>query len=180
MIYFVRHAETINNVLDLFYKEEEEVGLTEKGLKQAEATAEKLKNIKFDACYCSPKKRAIQTMEKLIKYHPYLKVIIDERIRERTYGEASGMPSSVCQTKRWHRYKKFKFKGVETVDEVFARAKSFYDEVYQKDKNILVVSHSGFGKVTYCYFNGFPENNDLGKFVIKNASVVIFEKNTLE
>ncbi|MGD9901229.1 MAG: histidine phosphatase family protein [Spirochaetales bacterium] len=178
MIYYVRHGQAIHNLGELFCEEDKEFSLTEKGFEQARETAKALKDIKFDICYCSPKRRTVQTMEEIVKYHPGLKVVMDNRIVERMWGEASGLHISVCDVEpgRWHMDTKFPFEGIESVDDVFKRAKSFYDEICDENKNILVVSHSGFGRVSYCYFHGFPKNRDLKDIVIKNSEVLKFEK----
>ena len=44
-----------------------------------------------------------------------------------------------------------------------------------KDKTVLIVSHSGVGRVTNAYFNGKPNNGDYTGFKVKNAEVVNFD-----
>ncbi len=177
MIYFVRHGQTINNVNKVFYDESEGPGLTEKGVAQAEGTAEQLKDVKFDICYCSPKKRAVETMKIVTKAQPDLKVVYDERLAERSYGELMGQPISACGTSNhWIRDQKLPYKGVESVDDVYNRLKSLYDEIDDKGKNVLVVAHSGIYRVSYCYFHGFPADNDLDKIKLANGKYEIFQR----
>lgn len=175
MIYFVRHGQTINNVEDVFYDQTFGPELTEEGVVQAEEMATKLKNVKFDICYCSPRKRTIQTLDIIKKFHPNLEVKFDDRIAERCWGEVMNKPTSLCNPNRWNRYKQFSYKRIETVDEIYNRLKSFYQEINDKNKNILVVSHSGIYRVSYCYFNGFPKNNDLGVIKLKNGQLAMFK-----
>jgi len=179
MIYFVRHGETSDNI-NVVLTGHNDVSLTEKGLVQAEEVAYELKDIDFDVCYCSPLIRTRQTLEKFLQYKPNLQVIFDKRIIERDYGEVSGEHTSVCGFNRWHRDAKIPFKNFEAVDEVYLRAKSFYDEVRTKhrDQRVLVVSHSGFGRVSTCYFNGFPADGDLDKIKISNAKALMFDFNS--
>ncbi|MCL2540397.1 MAG: histidine phosphatase family protein [Firmicutes bacterium] len=176
MIFFVRHGETEDNVQDILTGHNE-ILLTNNGLKQAEEAAEEIKDVDFAMCYCSPLIRTKQTLEKLLKHFPNLKVVYDNRIIERDYGEASGKHSSICSFNRWARKAEIAFKNFESVDDVFERAKDFYDEVIEKHKgqNILVVSHSGFGRVSHCYFNGFPADGDLMGIKIKNAKVITYK-----
>ena len=174
MIYFVRHGQTVNNVNHIFYDQTDGPWLTEEGIRQAEIIANELKDEKFDICYCSPRNRTIQTLEYIKKFHPNLKVIYDDRITERCWGEVVNKSTSLCKPNRWFRYRKFPFKGIETVDEVFARIKSFYDEIKDKHENILIISHSGIFRVSHCYFYGFPKDNDLGNIKIKNGKFEIF------
>ena len=176
MIYFVRHGETEDNIKDLLTGHNDVV-LTKKGLTQSEEIAEELKNVKFDICFCSPLVRTKQTCEKLLKHHPKLKVVYDKRIIERDYGEVSGLHTSVCDFNRWQRNVEIPYKNFETVDQVYLRVKNFYDELKIKYacKNVLVVSHSGFGRVSMCHFLGFPKDGNLEAVKIKNAKVIHFE-----
>ena len=62
MIYFVRHGSTEWNKL---YKcqGKADISLSQEGIDQAKETAKALKNVKLDACFCSPLLRAKQTFE---------------------------------------------------------------------------------------------------------------------
>lgn len=176
MIYFVRHGQTINNIKHIFYDQTAGPWLTDEGIAQAEIIAEELKDKKFDICYCSPRNRTIQTMKIITKYHPNLKIIYDDRITERCWGELANKPTYLCNPNRWFRYRQFPFEGIETVDEVLDRLKSFYNEINElNDKNILIVSHSGIFRVSYCYFYGFPKDNNLGNIKIRNGGFETFE-----
>lgn len=71
-IYLVRHGETLFNVMELnqgFC----DSPLTEKGIKQANAAKEYLKNTHIDAVYTSTSERAIDTTE-IISDLPYIKM----------------------------------------------------------------------------------------------------------
>ena len=172
MIYYVRHGQSTDNVYDLITGQND-VQLTEKGVDQAKVTAKLLANIKFDICFCSPLIRTRQTLKEILPYHKNLQVIFDKRIMERNYGEASGKASKDFTFNRWQMGVKFPVKGLETVEEIYDRAKNFYDEIIKKypDKNILVISHGGFGRVTKCYFEGMPKSGDLSELITKNAEV---------
>ena len=49
MIYFIRHGQTNDNLIKI-YTGQKDVPLNETGIKQAQDTAETLKDIKFDIC----------------------------------------------------------------------------------------------------------------------------------
>lgn len=70
-----------------------DIELNEKGIKQAEETRDSLRIEKIDLILCSPLKRAIQTAE-IIKQGRNIKMIIDERVSERDFGEFEGMPNT--------------------------------------------------------------------------------------
>lgn len=52
-----------------------------------------MKNEKIDLILCSPLKRAIQTAQ-IINKERNIRIIIDERISERDFGEFEGMPNT--------------------------------------------------------------------------------------
>lgn len=91
-ILLVRHGQTEWNLLKKV-QGKADVELNEQGIKQAEETRNSLKNEKIDLILCSPLKRAMQTAE-IIKQGRNIKMIIDERISERDFGEFEGMPNT--------------------------------------------------------------------------------------
>ena len=60
---------------------------------------------------------------------------------------------------------------------MFKRIASFYDEILPKTKgkNILIVAHSGVGRLSYFYFTGKPKDGDYSNFKLDNAKVIKFE-----
>ena len=63
MIYVVRHGETEWNAINKVLGRATDLPLNEKGMKQAEAAAKQLKNLKPDVFLCSPLLRARQTAD---------------------------------------------------------------------------------------------------------------------
>jgi len=61
---FVRHGEAIKNVMETT---EPDLGLTELGHRQARRVAEVLKYAPIDVIYCSPLRRAMETIEPITK-----------------------------------------------------------------------------------------------------------------
>lgn len=177
MIYFVRHGQTYDNANRII---QGDGPLTELGVNQAKETGNILKDIKFDICFCSPMLRTRQTLEQIITHHNYLKVVYDDRLKERMYGDVAGRPyDSVCDLdKRWYASTKYS-NNIETIEELYDRVASFYDDIKEewKDKTVLIVSHSGVGRVTDAYFNGKPESGDYTRFKMKNAEVAKFDYN---
>lgn len=176
MIYFVRHGQTDDNVNGSLLTGWSSTPLNERGFAQAREAAENLKDIKFDICFCSPLLRTRQTLNEIIKYHKNLNVIYDDRLKERDYGEITGKPASICKFRRWNANDEIPYK-METIPEMFDRISSFYDDVKKnyKGKNILIVAHSGVGRITHFYFNGKPQDNDYSNFEIGNAKVMEIE-----
>ncbi len=175
MIYFVRHGQTDDNANGNLLTGWSATPLNDKGFAQALETAENLKDIEFDICFCSPLLRAKQTLAEIIKYHKNLNVIYDDRLKERDYGEITGKPANICEFRRWNANDKIPYK-METIPEMFDRIASFYADLKNyRGKNILIVAHSGVGRITHFYFNGKPQDNDYSNFEIGNAKVMEIE-----
>ena len=176
MIYFVRHGQTDDNANGNLLTGWSATPLNEKGFAQACEAAENLKDIKFDICFCSPLLRTKQTLDEIIKYHKNLNVIYDDRLKERDYGEITGQPANICKFRRWNANDEIPYE-METIPEMFDRIASFYDDLKRsyKGKNILIVAHSGVGRMTHFYFNGKPQDNDYSNFEIGNAKIMEIE-----
>lgn len=86
MIYIVRHGQTEMNHRKAL-QGRSDYPLDEKGIAQARAAAEKLRDIRFDRVYTSPLKRAVQTA-KLIA--PYVEPALENRLIEMEYGPYEG------------------------------------------------------------------------------------------
>lgn len=180
MIYFIRHGQTDDN-LNQIYTGQKDVPLNQTGIKQAKETASELKDTHFDICFCSPLLRAKQTCKEIMKYHKNINVIYDERLMERDYGTLVGLSVDSINYNRWNSINDEKMKNefnAETITQVYDRLNDFYNEILVKhqNKNILIVAHSGVGRISNAYFNGMPENMDFSTFKISNASVTLFKK----
>lgn len=180
MIYYVRHGETIANTKDLLCGQNESP-LTQKGIKQAQQTALSLMNVEFEACYCSPYERAVDTLKEILKYHPNLSITIDDRLKERNYGELDNKDKSLIDEEEYNKRYIFGYtpniKGLESIEDLYKRAESFLDEVISKhgDKNILIVAHGGIGRLVKCYFNGIPKDGNLSHLSTGNGEILEFE-----
>ena len=175
MIYFVRHGQTDDNKNGIAQGNKP---LNETGIAQAKETAEMLKNLRFDVCYCSPLERTKMTMQEIVKFHEKLEVIFDERLVERKYGIFVGKNKHEIENyeNRWILNEPLP-ETVETIPEMLDRISSFFDEILPKHKgqNILIVAHSGVARIANAYFNGVPTDGDYTKFKLKNAEVAIFK-----
>lgn len=180
MIYFVRHGETDSNASKT-YAGQKDVLLNSKGLIQAKVLAKELENTHFDVCYCSPLMRARQTCDEILRLQDGLKVYYDDRLKERFYGDLQGKSKMNLPYNLWKvgdDKKGLAEYNIEPVMQIYNRVANFYDEILkdQKDKNILVVAHSGIGRITESYFNGVPEDYDFSKIHFPNAEVVTFDE----
>lgn len=94
-IYLFRHGQTYYNKKGIFTGWLDSK-LTPKGIKQAKIVAEKLKDKKFSFAFYTSLKRSMETLQYVLKHHPECKRLIkDDRIRERDYGELDGVPHEI-------------------------------------------------------------------------------------
>jgi len=175
-ILFVRHAESTENVAhDNGIKYDPlNVHITKHGEKQATVTGKYLKTFgKFDAIYCSPFDRCIETCDIIVKQLKYGgKIIYDDRLRENNWGIVDGMSkddrknylksdkklivlSDLC-SKEKNTFKLLKLfesfiieqnkhtASTRTINECIDDINSFLNMIKkQKFKRILVVTHGG-------------------------------------
>ena len=145
-IYITRHGQTDYNKQSLM-QGRSDIPLNETGLAQAEATKEKIGDIKFDAVYASPLIRALTTAS-VISGLSKDEIITDERIIEADFGKYEagnyfkiGLPMKLY----WMFPEIFPApKGVETIKSMVSRTADFLKELETKDyENVLVVCHGG-------------------------------------
>lgn len=178
MIYLTRHGETNWNVQRKVMGKVDEP-LNDKGREQAKKVKDELANISFDLIICSPLKRARETA-KIINEDRNCKIIYDDRISERDFGEFEGM-----ETKNfdffgyWDYYKNLSFERAENIQNFFQRIYDFLDDITKsyKEKNILIVAHGGVSIPVGCYFLGHIPEGPLVEtnLVLGNCQVASYE-----
>ncbi len=90
-IYLFRHGQTFYNKDHMFtgWKDSK---LTPLGYKQADKVGRMLRGKKIQLAFSSHLTRSKETLKRVLKYHPECKrVIVDDRIIERSYGDLQGM-----------------------------------------------------------------------------------------
>ena len=151
-VYIIRHGETSWNV-EYRLQGLSDVELNENGIKLAEITAEKMKDIPFDVCFSSPSVRAVRTAEIILKGRN-VTVKTDPRLYEIEFGVLEGLSLNPEHPD----IEKPKFlslgaealsyippEGGESLQDVIARVGDFYQEMindpFLKDKTILISAH---------------------------------------
>ncbi len=172
MIYLVRQGETDWNLFKKFNGVTDNE-LNQTGIAQAKLQAENLRGVSFDACFCSPQKRARQTCEIIYKGP----IMFDDRLIEINCGEFEGTDETDTEVMKlaWQAVMSGD-KGTESFKDFMKRNCDFCDMVMEeyKDKNVLIVTHSGNARVINYYFNGKPEHYDFLKRVIENGGLLTF------
>jgi 2,3-bisphosphoglycerate-dependent phosphoglycerate mutase len=88
-LFVFRHAETTDN-RDHLFSGWRDPDLTPKGLLQAQEVAQQLEHEKIDYAFTSHLMRAKRTLEIVLKPHPKVPIVIDDRLIERCYGRLQG------------------------------------------------------------------------------------------
>jgi 2,3-bisphosphoglycerate-dependent phosphoglycerate mutase len=165
-LYVITHCESCYNKRKIFTGRIDSV-LTKEGHIHAKSLAKKLSKKQIDLVYTSPLKRAKQTLEHILKYHPDTKVTEDGRIIERDYGDLSGKSKEKYRRENselypiFHRSYTTSPPGGESMLEVEGRILPFIKEVVEKMKkehiNVLIVAHSNSIRPVIRYFEGLTE-----------------------
>ncbi|MBQ3261436.1 histidine phosphatase family protein [Candidatus Saccharibacteria bacterium] len=175
-LYLVRHGQTDWNAENK-RQGRTDVPLNETGRAQALALAEKTKNLEFDICYSSPLSRALETAK--IVLDNKAKIITDDRLIERDFGELEGTTSEdrldpELKTDTWDISANTNYKGIEPVQEILERTRKFLDDLIvknPKDAKILIVAHAGSLKALYYNIVGYDETTNFHEFELKNAEM---------
>ncbi len=152
-LYVFRHGQTTDNA-EMIFSGWRDVGLTEKGVGQAEELAEKLKDKKIDVLVTSDMKRALHTMEIAVSKNEQarkLQILSDPRIKERRYGDLQGTSKLLLQLENpalSHSYRR-SYDVIppngESIEMVVKRVQEFIDEIIPKMKtfkiNVAVSCH---------------------------------------
>lgn len=135
--YFV-HATTVDNMAkrSTGWLQGE---LSEKGIAQAHALAETIKDEYFDVVFCSDLKRAIHSA-KINFAGRDIEIIPDSRIRECNYGDLDGKDSSLV---KYEEHINEPFPNGESMQDVEKRIREFVEflKVDYDGKTVAIVAH---------------------------------------
>ena len=172
MIYLVRHGETdwnlfkrCNGITDTF--------LNQTGIEQAKKQAEKLRNVSFDACYCSSLTRARQFCE--IIYSGAIDY--DDRLTEIDCGEFEGLEETGDMMKSFWQAIQTGDKGTESIKAFIKRNCEVCDiiSVKHKGQNVLIVTHAANARVIDYFFTGKSSDYDFSKQIVGKGEMVTFD-----
>ena len=174
MIYLVRQGETDWNLFKKFNGVTDTL-LNQTGIAQAKLQAENLRNVNFDACFCSPQTRARQTCEIIYKGP----IVFDDRLDEINLGEFEGMDETDTEAVKvaWQAIMSGD-KGTESFKDFMKRNCDFCDMIMEdhKGENVLIVTTAGNVRVIDYYFKGKPKDYDFKRrTVINNGELLTFE-----
>lgn len=182
-LYLIRHAESQGNA-EFRLQGRREFPLTERGLRQAEALAERLADKGIAAIYASPLQRTMQTAE-VLAGRIGVAITQEERLAEYDFGDAiSGL--------KWDEIRKQfpeiiealgredaqypRYPGEEGRAVFSARVSEAMSEIVERhaDQSVAVVTHAGPIVAYVVESLGTPYRRPV-RFAISNASITTVE-----
>jgi alpha-ribazole phosphatase len=171
---FVRHGETNYNVLGLCNDDPTgDVYLTGRGLRQAEITAEKLRDVPIERIFISELPRTRQTAE-IINRHHGVEISVHPAVNDIRTG-FDGEP--------WEDYRQIidhdplhaKVRGGESLLEHKGRVLGFIDWLTRRQEQVvLTVAHEETLRVVVAYFRGLS-GGDMLSLRLTDCEVLSFE-----
>ena len=167
-VFTARHGETLWNV-ECKVCGRTDLPLTENGIAQAAALAEKAKACGLDLIISSPMLRARQTAAAVAEACG-IPVIVDDRLIEQNYGALEGVDRLDPRFLNNKRQFAYKYPGGESMMQVAYRVYSLLEEVREKygEKTVLLVCHGGVCRVIRTYFEDMT-NEEFVAYSEKNA-----------
>jgi len=179
-IIVARHGETEWNASEIF-RGRRDIGLNEPGIKQAEILGNYLTDLRIEAIYSSPLKRALDTARSVAKHHS-LNVNVTPGLMDFNYGAWEGLTHQAVKDKYRELYTRWlkephlvNIPEGENLGEVRERAKSLLDRVVSKHSGLVVlVSHRVVNKVMICSMLGL-ENSHFWDIKQDLGGITVFE-----
>jgi broad specificity phosphatase PhoE len=164
-IILARHGETEWNVEEVF-RGRIDIELNQTGRRQAELLAKHLAELKIEAVYSSPLKRALDTAEAIARRHR-LEVKTSPGLIDGDFGQWQGLPLKEVRQKYKELYQQWaesphraKIPGGESLDEVRERALKVVNGIIAKHRErVVLVSHRVVNKVLICALLGLDNSH---------------------
>ena len=143
-LFFLRHT-SLNVDIDVFYGQTD-LDVSDRFEQEVKLIQKKIKNFNIDTnsikVYSSPLKRCIKLTNKLTENY-----IVDERIKEMNLGDWEMKKMSSISKKEkldWeNNLLSFKIPNGESNNEFLKRLKSFLEDIFKLNEDVLIVCHAG-------------------------------------
>jgi broad specificity phosphatase PhoE len=146
MVLFIRHGQSEANRKDVFAGSRDNSPLTEKGQQESLSAAQTIKAqyVPINKIITSPLRRAIDTARIIAEQLQYdaSYIIVDERLKEYDMGVLSGKAKKDIRAIDY-----IMAEGAEDVHAFQARIMSVVSEARSFPGTVLLVSHSGVGRM---------------------------------
>jgi alpha-ribazole phosphatase/probable phosphoglycerate mutase len=181
-LYFLRHGQTTWNADGNRYAGATDVPLTETGIAQARKGAELIRDLNFDAVYCSGLSRALETA-KLALDGRDIPIVRDPRLNEMNYGNWEGKTHAEILAEsdnHWHDWVTDPDAwrpgaNGELASELVGRVTAFLYDILQPGRTVLAVAHHTTGRLLIAHMLEMPLAN-YRRLQLDNASLSLFER----
>ncbi len=180
---FVRHAESESNLNRLFFGAKTNINITEHGRKQANKTAEYLRDTHIDIAYSSNLVRVIQTIKPTVSGRE-IPFIITKELREIDGGKFDGISWAEIGEKYpnelyiWKNdFANSKLPDGESVEQLQERIISFVEKIVDENrgKTVLVATHACPIRIIINKYLGKKRSEINSTPWVSNASVSIVD-----
>lgn len=177
-LYVIRHGKTDWN-LESRMQGQSNTRLNQIGIEQADKVRKIIEEKNIDLIISSPLERTKQTAE-IINKNMNKPIEYNEKIMERNFGILEGKIANQIKNLddyfEYHQNKEVE-KG-EKIQDFVGRVFEGMEQIEKehKNKNILLVTHGGVARAIDYYFNGIPEERDVGKGLLSNCEIREYKK----
>lgn len=175
-LYLVRHGQTAYNAGNVT-QGDTDIPLNDVGIAQAHELAKVVQDMKFDAYYVSPLRRAQQTAE--IITNGKAEFTINSLLRERSFGSLEGKHIDWANYgdifDRRINYGEY---GIEPIKDLLSRAKEFLNylkSTHDPSDEILIVAHGGLLRAIHFNIVGYDDNTDFLTVRFQNCEMREYE-----
>ncbi len=182
-VYLFRHGQTTDNKNHTF-SGFRDVDLTLEGEEEARRIGEELKDIPVNKAYTSDQIRSKRTLELVLdKYHKNVDIIEDERIKERDYGNLTGLNKDDIKRadpknyELWHRSYDVPPPNGECIKDVEKRVMAFlndFTKTWGKEDIIFISAHGNSLRPMRKYFEKLS-NEEMCSFEHTPGKVYSYE-----
>lgn len=177
----VRHGESEWNRISR-YQGQEDAPLSELGLRQAEALAQRLATERIDTIYTSPLQRAKRTAEAIARFHPKAPFVEDKALLEIHHGDWQGLLASEVRERyreeleEWRNHPtRSQMPNGESFSNILKRTLNFRERACASDEETVIVStHDVVVKILIADALGMPMDR-LNRIWVTNASISVIE-----
>ena len=185
-IILVRHGETQGNI-EGKAQGHFDAPLTDKGVRQAQALAQRLTDTEFSAIYSSDLRRAVHTAEAIINNRSDIHIQLRQELRELHYGTYENTPWSdhgdedprfFKRRIEWKTRPSAKYPGGESATDLWQSVGDFAHELlanHSEKSTILVIAHGGSLQALLAHFLAL-RITDQWRFSFDNTSVSIIKE----
>ena len=180
-VILVRHGETDWNRREIF-RGRADIELNQRGREQAKTLAAAVENLRIDAVYSSPLRRAVEAAEAMARAHG-IPVEIEQGFIDFDYGIWQGLPHDEVRRRYRSVYKDWlerphtvKMEGGESLRMVRRRAVRALRNVVERHEGetVVIVAHRVVNKVVLCAVLGL-DNSHFWRIRQDTCALNIFE-----